>query len=494
MSSFSLGHRKLSLPNHRKLISGNKEVVKENLNVSGRNPNCSLVESMVGNQVITSSHNPRRNGQSTSSSSLSHLISRTTSPCIAENNFVVNRKITKGYAKFLEENEFIERRKEARQKVQEDVKHFFAKENPKIISEDIQQLVASTIINDPIRRLRTVLQPSNTNIINGEQNQNNYDEKHRQICNRILGNNFENNQLFVKTQKERNTNIQISKRKNCSSMPLIQSSNSLLIRRKPFSIQCIQDTKNENIQTNTTDNEGNGPKSLLEITTLDFLKEKEEQSKINQFFSHEGKSTIPSLQHLDNETSKENEDMDILSTLKSKLFLTSQTSKTRHNKFFTVQKASRFLLENFNSCEANENIHKSPKTKFLIKNKTPKNNEVFQANLQKNKRKVLNIRKKKIKSHSTSQENLSGTVVGLSSRDLNKPPLDVIEKINQLCHGVLQSSNKLGGKIQKEYRKTGREFSRLDIQMEKLKYENTILNWEKSLKQAENMTYKKETS
>jgi len=473
MSSNLVSLQKKSSSKHNRLFSGPYNLLNQGFNNSERNtPQLSSDITIPINHVNqTLSH--RQASISNSMLSPTYAASTSSTPTGLGPDILLNRRVTKNYARFLEERGFMTRREEEKKKIFEDVKQALAGEDKKIISDDIQKLITSNIVNDPARKLRTVLRSPSINMNIEEPNK--YDEKHRQICNRILGNNFESNTLFVKIQKDNKQSNLLLKKSSSNS----GSQHSILKHKNSL----ILDIKSPESFLAGNVNRSKAQKSFCEVlpsTLNDLAKDKEEKS-INKGSD----VNVPSLSMIGYELTKSQEDTDTLQDLQSNIVPVIQSNPNIATSIEDLDANPQVKAKSLNELGANS--QKDLKSKFIIKKKMHRNGDVFQANLNKNKQIISSSKKSLPKHHSVSHENIPVQgLVGLSTRDLNKPNLDSVNKINELCKVAMKSTNKITGKLIKQYSKTGKEYAKLDTKVEKLKYENTIKNWEKSLQQVEN--------
>jgi len=459
MSSNLVSLQKKSSSKHSRLFSGPYNLLGEGFTSSGRNtPQISADITMPLNNInVTLSH--RQGSISNSILSPTYALSTSSTPTGLGPDVFLNRRLTKNYAKFIEERGFMTRREEEKKKIYEDVKQALAGEDKKIMSNEIQKLIASNIVNDPARKLRTVLRSPSIN--SNVEEPNKYDEKHRQICNRILGNNFENNTLFVKIQSE-NKQSNLLKKSNSNS----KNKNSLIF-----------DLKKEISQDSfLAVNRSKAQKSFCEVLPAT-LNDLPKENDVN----------VPSLSIIGGEIAKSQEDVETLQDLQCNLVRVVQ-SYPNVGSYEDLDPIAEIVgptkAKSLN--ELTGNPQKEIKSKFIIKRKQ-RNGDTFQANLTKNKQIVSSSKKNLTKPHSISHENINAPgVIGLSTRDPNKPEIESVNKINELCRVAMKSTNKITGKLIKQYSKTGKDYAKLDTKMEKLKYENTIKNWEKSLQQVEN--------
>lgn len=458
---------------HKRLSSGIYTSPKELLNHSGRNNRNLSTESGTPGQIRIPSLTTRKPNIPTSIYGISPFSSQASTPSITSDVMMLNRKLTKGYSKFLEDRDFISRRDEERQKVQEDMKRCLANanESQKMLSNQIQKLITSTIVNDPSKRQRTALKSTDSNIVNTEVNK--YDEKHKQVCSRILGGDFENNFLFMKVQKENNLNPQ-------------SMNNSSFKKPNPMSKACSFSGGNSandySISSRTEPKIKKSSSGVLPLSLTDLGKEKTEKQRERKLTSDEIESKVPSLIALEPESFMGNEEVESFNELPGQTLIFSQTqlcesgfeNDKKGMKSSSAARSRKFL------SEVNVSSQREIKTKLEETIKKSHGN-VFETNFKKNIENSKKYKKPGRKYQSFTEENVETPNKATPKVNSIKTGLD---KITQLCDGAIQSTSRLGHRLRQQHLRTGKDFVNLDILVEKLNYENTIENWEKSVKQA----------
>jgi len=151
--------------------------------------------------------------------------------------------------------------------------------------------------------------------------------------------------------------------------------------------------------------------------------------------------------------------------------MTKKTAKSS-----SVIRSRRFLNE------VNVNSQREIKDKLEEATQRPRGN-TFEAHLKKNLENKKQFKKSGRRYQSFTEENVETPNKVTPKINSIKTGL---EKINQLCDGAIQSTSRLGHRLRQQHLRTGKDFVNLDILVERLNYENTIENWEKSVKQANN--------
>ena len=391
---------------------------------------------------------------------------------------MLNRKLTKGYSKFLDEKEFIHRREEEKIKVQKDLKRSMKNENQKIISSDVKKLIISTIVNKKKPRTRS----RKANSISENDPLNKHEEKHKQVCSRILGEAYENNLLFVKTHEDRSLITENSKVHTGSQTPNLRA----MIKFNEFSNSDLKKGVKKLLFTNNERKLNRAPSgdlsSMYSLTKGRYKENERPKLSILQ----DSENRFPTLTLGKGELGKEVEDIATLSDmLKNNQGVFSQHKLG--NNTLEVNKPSDDGLKHPKKFLNDLNIqsHRDLRLRTNSRRNVDGNRDLFTANHHSEKKILFQNARRGRKYQLSIQDNIetrsrtSGAVQSFTT--LNDK--DSISKINELCQGAIKSTSNLSLRMRQQHDRTGKELSRLGTRIEKLTFENTIENWENSVKQ-----------
>jgi len=371
-----------------------------------------------------------------STASLPHLRSNRQSvhSVPVKENRAPNRKIVSGYAKFLIEKEFIEERKKKKLEIQERIQKSLSIEDSKIMSKDIQMMVSSSIVNSASKKSRSVLKNVDTNASTRcSVDPSVY--KHQAICNRILGNHFENNLLFMQIQSTLNSTPKESQVKTSSSLeriPVSKSRKSKRLELQPGSTKSLR----PGTLTTVEDQQQRGgrpkvfpPGTIKIIDDARSLNEIDFQSKI-----------YPQSRCIDSEE-------DLLNMISKFGKKGSEEDKGSSRVKISIKKRDI-------------GIKTAPEVEFASS----------------------------IKSFGTrSMKNLGCSGRKEEAKKEISKDNQVIEKINELCKGEKRSTSKLGNRLKKQHVKIVKQYKKLGVEVEKLNYDNTLGNWQRSIKNVDQL-------
>ena len=396
--------------------------------------------------------------------------------------YIINKRLTRGYTKFLEEAEFINRRNTEKQKVYEEVKKksIISIEDNNGLTKEVQSLITATIVNESCKNQKPVMKPVEGN--NFTVRANLIIEKHKRISSRILGPDFKDNELFFQKQEERSSlihSLQSVKDKSYKNNLEEQSPSRPVHNRHRRNYQSFTEVisgtmtslakgRSEKDEIKMTEAPGSPQgKSLngLNMVKSHSIKAMESIGTLNDFEEHMGPLSQTKIAETeeDNILIKERND---LPSIKARNKLSGIINPRRKSTVKLVLKKKR------NDTQTSDEINTTAiiRTSSTIK-KTQSPVPSF----------VLEEEK------SPKERNKKGT---MNLKSINNVPVDCFEMINKLCSGMKRSTNRLGAKLKRQQSKIVKDYSNLDVQMELLNYDNTIENWEKSLKKVQSMEQK----
>jgi len=437
------------------------------LNTSNSNIDAVVSEALSSKYLLVPSFQPHKRGSGASYTSLPHLRSRQSVHSVpVKESRTPNRKILSGYAKFLIDKEFIEERNQRKKQVQEKIQQSLSIEDTKIMSKDIQMMVSSSIVNSAGKKARSVLRNVDTN----SSTRCSVDPsvyKHHAICNRILGNHFENHLLFMQVQSTLNSSCtpkeshhhheKTSSSQERIKVPRLTRSidktpykSMKNFDRRPITLNSFEDAQ---IQPRTPAQANTFPPGTIKIIDdVRSLNEIDFQAK-----------NFPQSKQIDSE-----EDLlNIINKLGKKKEASEEDKADK-------APGSRVKI----SVKKRDN---------LVVNTAPEIGVATKPSLKTvSTRSMLNTMASFNKlSSATSAKRDSSFNNTKRSEDH-----EAIEKINKLIKGEKRSTSKLGNRLKKQQIKIVKQFKKLGVEVEKLNYNNTMGNWQKSIKNVDQLEQK----
>jgi len=401
-------------------------------------------------------------------------------PPTGEPSFARYKRVTRNYVRFLQEKELIDRRSEERNKIKQDLKKSFAGGNPNVFSKDVQELITSSKMYELNKRPKQTADNNNNKVLITQTTTNVIDDLHKQISYRMFGGDFENNEVFQKNQADNNNNdamertggafleklnLRISSRTKISPIP------SLKLDMTPSNPSSSQNERKRVKKSMTIP----APTSLASI--------RRGKSSDNYGSSSKIKS-LSSLNSL--ERGKPPRSQREIISLNELEVTPCQQSDFGSRDIEEAQK--EFKIKSLESLRRESHSRGSQNRE----SGTTSNVERFQSNLYRNLKATSRAQRTNMGFHSLTSRDLTETKsrIALHSEADETSKKGVVDEISKLCTGIIKSSSKLGSKLLKQKTKLGNDFKKLDVQMEKFRYVNTLKSWEKSLKQVENIEQK----
>jgi len=223
---------------------------------------------------------------------------------------------------------------------------------------------------------------------------------------------------------------------------------------------------------------------VLPSSLTDLMKEKSDRFRERKLTSDELESKLPSLTAIGHESIKGAEDVETLNDLQFQTVIFSQTQLCDSG-FGNDRKQAKSSSARSQKVLSETTISSDRETKSrgeCTKPKSRGNPELYESNLLQNLKATAKLKKSGSRYQSYTKENV-GTPIRIDTP--TNPIKGSLNKLNQLCDGAMKSTNRLGLKLRQQQAKTGKDFVNLDTLIEKLTYENTIENWEQSVKQAD---------